>query len=537
MGQCHARESTLEPEDIRTQLEDDDTSGPLVEDPLTSDVAPNEISASTQVLLPNPWVLSDYRGQIVQASQSAHTLFGYMNMVNMHIEQLMPQEYAATHHKYVHSYLTHCQPRIMGTHGRIVPIQKSDGTRKPMLLQLSHVKDGFFASFVHVYDVPTICKQITQLNKLKDRSRKLRHILEYVNHDVRSHLTDMKLRSVDTVAGRRITSITQTLEMGINLSAMYINQYAFRLITVNYVHFFNHCVSKLDPEIYQVQTSFTDRLRQYDVYLDVSKFTVAIQNMLHFVEIYSGHSTIQCETTIRDGFEDGNVEDADDGNMVTICTKMWAAGFTLDATICRRLLDGFVDSKAGVERYTGMRLSIAKQIIMGHDGDIYCQKDRLGVIFTILFRTQVTERDAVYSDEEVEPIEDLVLILNSPRRTKSYTVLVVDDSTLTCKLLCRAIQKMDYTAAYVLSGVLAVEWLEDHHCDVVLIDRSMPVLDGIETARVIRARWPSVAIVGLTGDTMAPYVDEFMSVGASYVLSKPFDVDQIETVLNSVMAT
>jgi YesN/AraC family two-component response regulator len=48
------------------------------------------------------------------------------------------------------------------------------------------------------------------------------------------------------------------------------------------------------------------------------------------------------------------------------------------------------------------------------------------------------------------------------------------------------------------NGREALRWVEESQPDVVLMDAKMPVMDGLEVLRIIKARWPAVKVVVLT---------------------------------------
>jgi DNA-binding NarL/FixJ family response regulator len=67
-------------------------------------------------------------------------------------------------------------------------------------------------------------------------------------------------------------------------------------------------------------------------------------------------------------------------------------------------------------------------------------------------------------------------------------------------------------------GLEAVHQVEEHQPDVVLLDVRMPLLDGLEATRRIKARWPGVRIVVLT--VHAGYRQAALAAGADRFLVK-----------------
>ena len=68
-------------------------------------------------------------------------------------------------------------------------------------------------------------------------------------------------------------------------------------------------------------------------------------------------------------------------------------------------------------------------------------------------------------------------------------VLVVEDNALNQKLITRQLQHIGTTDIVIVNnGIEALDWLEQHSCDVVVADCHMPLMDGYAMTRQIRAR-------------------------------------------------
>ena len=102
-------------------------------------------------------------------------------------------------------------------------------------------------------------------------------------------------------------------------------------------------------------------------------------------------------------------------------------------------------------------------------------------------------------------------------------MLLVDDQTLFSQSLKRVLELSadDLEIVAVASnGHKAIEFVEQHRPDVVLMDVKMPEMDGVEATRIISDRYPEVNILMLTTFDNDTYVYDAISYGAKGYLLK-----------------
>ena len=71
-------------------------------------------------------------------------------------------------------------------------------------------------------------------------------------------------------------------------------------------------------------------------------------------------------------------------------------------------------------------------------------------------------------------------------------ILVVDDLALNRRLLTVMLEQQGYRVYSAENGLVALNLLEEHTIDIVLLDVIMPVMDGFETAAIIKERFSQV---------------------------------------------
>lgn len=107
-------------------------------------------------------------------------------------------------------------------------------------------------------------------------------------------------------------------------------------------------------------------------------------------------------------------------------------------------------------------------------------------------------------------------------------VLLVDDEVPFVETMTKRLGVRDLTVLTAFSGLEALEKLEkEKSVDVIVLDVKMPGMDGIDTLREIKARYPLVEVVMLTGHGTIETAIEGMKLGAFDYLLKPTNIDQL----------
>ena len=123
---------------------------------------------------------------------------------------------------------------------------------------------------------------------------------------------------------------------------------------------------------------------------------------------------------------------------------------------------------------------------------------------------------------------------DAPLRGKR--VLVAEDDMRTMFAMTRLLVAHGLEAVKAVNGEEALRVLDsDGAIDVVLMDMMMPVMDGYETMRRIRAtgRWEQLPIIALTAKAMKEDRDRCLEAGATDYLSKPVDEERLLSILRT----
>jgi DNA-binding NtrC family response regulator len=108
-------------------------------------------------------------------------------------------------------------------------------------------------------------------------------------------------------------------------------------------------------------------------------------------------------------------------------------------------------------------------------------------------------------------------------------IMLVDDEERFLQTTQKMIAKKGYDALTAASGAECLKKLEEELVHVVILDVKMPGMDGVETLKHIKQRFPLVEVIMLTGHATAESAVEGLKLGATDYLTKPTSIEDLIT--------
>jgi len=110
---------------------------------------------------------------------------------------------------------------------------------------------------------------------------------------------------------------------------------------------------------------------------------------------------------------------------------------------------------------------------------------------------------------------------------KEFKVLMVDDEEDFVTTLSERMKLRDVESDVALDGEQARQRVEDDIPDVIVLDLTLPGIDGLEVLRRVRKAYPQIPVVILTGHGSEKDEAEARRLGAFDYLQKPVDIEKL----------
>ena len=187
---------------------------------------------------------------------------------------------------------------------------------------------------------------------------------------------------------------------------------------------------------------------------------------------------------------------------------------------------------------TGLGMSITKNLVDMMHGTITVEseKDR-GTTFTIELLLALDARGTQAARAQAE----------RAARTRSHAMrgshlLLVDDNDLNREIAITLLEDEGFTVEYAVDGQEAVDLLKASgadHFQLVLMDVQMPVMNGYEATRAVRAlkdeRLAHIPILAMTADAFEEDRQKALRCGMDGHLTKPIEIDKLFEALDTML--
>jgi len=267
-----------------------------------------------------------------------------------------------------------------------------------------------------------------------------------------------------------------------------------------------------------------------DVEVDVAQIHQVVMNLVtNAAEAINGNGGLISLTT---GFQHATAdylqksyvqEDLPTGEYVYL--EISDDGCGMDRDTRDRIFDPFFTTKF---QGRGLGLAAVLGIVRGHGGSIkvYSEEGN-GTSFKVLLPAGQGSAPSLSATEPAVDTKDRL----------EGTALIVDDEECVLKVAGQMIQRTGLEILTARDGVEALEVYRKHRGDIVLVllDMTMPRMDGEETFRELRALNPEVRVILASGYNEQDATNRFVDKGLAGFIQKPFTLQNLEQMIHAAL--
>jgi len=415
--------------------------------------------------------------------------------------------------------------------------KRKNGEIYPEYLNISAVNDEsgalthYIAHFMDITEQKNTEEKLRQARRDAEKSNESKSLfLASMSHEIRTpmnavlgildlltdtQLTDKQLSLITTArdSGELLMTIINDIldftKMDIDTQVLQLSDFDIHLLLNNCIALLRHLATKKgltltieqSPDLPQFVKGDPDRLQQILINL--------INNAIKFTEFGSVKLVVSHEISKLDT------------EQIVLNFKVTDTGIGIHKDNQTVLFDEFtMVDQTHSRKYegTGLGLAICRRLIELMNGNIYVNSE-LGEGSTFYFNIELEKADASHVQQTMQQQQTVAPLANT-------RILLAEDNLANQMVIKSILEFADLKVRVVSNGYEALQAVQDNEFDIVLMDISMPEMDGMTATKAIRAL-PSpistIPIIALTAHTLSGDKERFMAAGMNDYLSKPID--------------
>lgn len=489
-------------------------------------------------------IVTDYNGQIIEFNPAAETIFGHrkLDVLGLDIiDLIIPKHIQNTLDLGGNRGQTNDKKRVVGQ-GRVkLEAKHFDGSVFPVELAVQSAKTDqgeIYIAFIR--DISRRVAAEAELVMARDKAlagEKLKtDFLATMSHEIRTPLNGLLgnmslLRDthLDTAQDRFVGYMETSGRLLMNhiSDVLDITRYDAgkldtRLGPVNISALLQDIVDNQSSAASKHETSLTWKWLSEEtswILSDHDRLQHVMINLIGNAVKFTKH-----------GHVDITVQEIDENDNPTLQIQIKDTGPGMSEDLVKSVFDDFVTGDTSYDRDvggTGLGLSIAKRFVNALGGDIRVEsKAGVGSTFWVTLPLIPTKAPAISS--ETKPMK---------RSDVSLKVLLVEDNEINRIVASEMLQANGHTVALAHNGEEGAQAALKTKYDLILMDISMPVMDGRTATRLIRSQGSESAktrIVALTANAMPEEQEEFLKDGMNAILTKPLSREALNNLLDDI---
>jgi len=118
-------------------------------------------------------------------------------------------------------------------------------------------------------------------------------------------------------------------------------------------------------------------------------------------------------------------------------------------------------------------------------------------------------------------------------------ILLVEDNEMNRDMLKRRLERRDFSVVIAVDGLQGVQMAKSENPDLILMDMSLPEMDGWQATRELKAddEVKNIPVIALTAHAMSGDREKAMEAGCDDYETKPIDFDRLLGKINQKLAS
>jgi signal transduction histidine kinase len=268
----------------------------------------------------------------------------------------------------------------------------------------------------------------------------------------------------------------------------------------------------------------SENLNRIEVIIDNDFITNVISDPLRISQIITNLVSNAIKFT-KNGLIQIKIDQIQQKENITIFkVQIIDNGIGIDIEKFKTIFQKFEQAQAKTTRQfggTGLGLAITKKLLHLLNSDIELESEvGVGSNFSFVLELPIFSTDLalnnniVYHDYKEENLDGL-------------KVLLVEDNVINIKIAEKILKQWNVSVDTAENGLIAIEKFKLNAYDIILMDLSMPVMDGYEATAIIRSTNTLIPIVALTASSSFNYLEKAIQIGVNEYIIKPFNPKEL----------
>ena len=495
-------------------------------------------------------IAADIDGNVIEYNGAAERIFGYSRYEALESDVatlLVPDHMKQAHAYGMKRYREFRTRHVVGKGLVRMEARRKDGTIFPVEMSLSSTNHGGREIFVsYIRDISDRVAAEQELIRARDSAvsgeKAKAELLAVMSHEMRTPLNGI-LGTIELLKGTKLSPEQDKYLSAMNTSASLLLHHVNGVLNMSRAEAgqLELRPSKVDPsgllqELVESQRHviegngnkiFCDTFSApTHIWVDALRLRQVILNLVGNANKFTRHGEIRVECDV--------IADSDQVEFRVIDTGIGIAEKDLEAVFEEfRTLDSSYSRQANG---TGLGLAISRRLVRAMGGEIGVDSEPgEGSIFWVRLPIgeprRLGHQIAELAEAKPESISTLAPI--SP-----LTVLLVEDNHINLLVARDMLQKCGHSVVEAHDGKEGVRRASQSKFDIILMDISMPELDGVAATRIIRdTKGPNqtTPIIALTAHALPEDAARFQAAGITSTLLKPLSMDSLRAAMTAVV--